>query len=259
MTLSDDLSFSQHATGFDDAPSSNPVVFGVTLTTPIIGALVGFMGVLAAGYMILNIVMPAWDTYQQQQAKSQELQGQVDQKTAQAKQIDNVLAELAQAKQQQVQVLALFANEKSLATLLMDTSRLVDSSNGQFTANSVRATLRKFVPSGDKPEIITDDSLGAEVNNKLKRSNIKVEIEGTFEQTQSIMRNIERLQPLLLVKNYDSKLVPPEIQNSEENKKVVQIGPGKLATSFDLEALMPLTPEEAAEVAAASAPPPAQK
>ncbi|WP_016950230.1 hypothetical protein [Anabaena sp. PCC 7108] len=245
MTLSDDLSFSQHANGFDDAPSSNPVIFGVTLTAPIIGAIVGGIGFLAAGYMILNIVMPAWDTYQQQQTKSNELQGQVDQKRLQSQQIDKVLAELAQAKLQQVQVLALFANEKSLATLLMDTSRLVDSSNGKLTANSVRATLKKFVPSGDQPQVIIDDSLGAEVNNKLKRSTIKVEIEGTFEQTQSIMRNVERLQPLLLVKNYDSKLVPPEVDNSEGRNKIVQTGPGKLATSFDLEALMPLTQEEA--------------
>jgi type IV pilus assembly protein PilO len=255
MTLSDDLSFSQHATNFDDAPSSYPVVFGITFTPQIIGALVGGIGFLAAGYMIFSSVMPAWDNYQQQQAKSTELQGQVDEKRLKAKQIDNVVAELAQSKLQQVQVLGLFANEKSLDTLLIDTNRLVESSSAKVSVNNaVRAKLKKFVPSADKPEVIIDSSLGEKVNNKLKRSIIKVEVEGTFEQMQSIMRNIERLQPLLLVKNYDSKLVPPVLETVNGKQKIVQTGPAKLATSFELEALMPLTPEELAEAAAKAAP-----
>jgi type IV pilus assembly protein PilO len=65
------------------------------------------------------------------------------------------------------------------------------------------------------------------------------------------MRNIERLQPLLLVKNYDSKLSPPEMSDNKDNP--VQIGIGKLTTTFALEALMPLTSEEAADLAAKTA------
>ncbi|MBK1990742.1 pilus assembly protein PilO [Sphaerospermopsis aphanizomenoides BCCUSP55] len=256
MTLSDDLNFSQQNTNFDDVASSYPVAFGITFTPKIIGIVVGMIGVAATGYMIMNMVMPAWDNFQQLQTKSTDLQGQVDQKRLQAKQADKVKTELADAKKQQVQVLALFANEKSLDTLLMDTSRLVDSSNAQVIAsNAVRAKLKRFVPAADKAEIITDNSLGEKVNNKLKRRLIKVEIEGNFEQTQSIMRNIERLQPLLLVQNYDSKLVPPEVEKTEEKKKEVRTGIGKLSTSFDLVALMPLTAEETAELAAKAAPP----
>jgi type IV pilus assembly protein PilO len=255
MTLSDDLSFSQHATNFDDAPSSYPVVFGITFTPRIIGALVGGLGVLAAGYMILTMVLPAWGSFKEENRKSEELQTQVEQKRLQAKQIGNVQAELAQAKQQQIQVLGLFANEKSLETLLMDTNRLVEASNAQGTGNPVRAKLKKFVPSADEAQIVTDSSLGEKVNNKLKRTMIKVQIEGTFEQTQSIMRNIERLQPLLLVKNYDSKLVPPEVETINGKQQIVRTGPAKLDTAFDLEALMPLTPEEAAEATAKAAPP----
>jgi type IV pilus assembly protein PilO len=257
MTLSDDLSFSQQNTNFDDAASSYRSVFGITLTPQIIGALVGGIGFLAAVYMILNMVMPAWDNFQQLQTKSTELQGQVDQKRLQAKQADKVKTELADVKKQQIQVLGLFANERSLDTLLMDTSRLVDSSNAQITANNaIRAKLKRFVPAADKAEIIADNSLGEKVNNKLKRRVVKVEIEGNFEQTQSIMRNIERLQPLLLVQNYDSKLVPPEVDKAnDEKKKAVRTGIAKLSTSFDLVALMPLTAEEAAELAAKAAPP----
>ncbi len=256
MTLSDDLNFSQQNTNFDDAASSYQSAFGITFTPQIIGGLVGGIGFLAAVYMILNVVMPAWDNFQQLQTKSSELQGQVDQKRLQAKQADKVKTELADVKKQQIQVLGLFANEKSLDTLLMDTSRLVDSSNAQITPNNaIRAKLKRFVPAADKAEIIADNSLGEKVNNKLKRRIIKVEIEGNFEQTQSIMRNLERLQPLLLVQNYDSKLVPPEVDKADEKKKAVRTGIGKLSTSFDLVALMPLTAEEAAELAAKAVPP----
>ncbi|MBD2295837.1 pilus assembly protein PilO [Anabaena sphaerica FACHB-251] len=257
MTLSDDLSFSQNT--FDDASSSYPTAFGITFTPQIIGGIVGGLGFLGGVYMIVNTVMPAWNNFQDLQTRNNNLQGEVEQKRLKAQQIDKVLAELAQSKQQQTQVLALFANEKSLDTLLIDTSLLVDSSNAQVPGtNAVRAKLKKFVPSGDKAEIITDNSLGEKVNNKLKRQTIKVEIEGNFEQTQAIMRNIERLQPLLLVQNYDSKLIPPEVDKSDEKKKAVRTGIGKLSTSFDLVALMPLTAEELTEIAAKAAPP-AQK
>ncbi|MDD1414873.1 pilus assembly protein PilO [Dolichospermum sp. ST_con] len=258
MTYSDDLNFPNQGTEIQD---SGPVVFGITLTPTIIGGIVGFLGVAGAGYMLLNMVMPAWDTYQQLQTKSDQLQTEITQKKTQAQQIGKVEADLATSKEQQKQVLALFANEKSLDTLLLDTSRLIDSSNGKAFGNAIRAKLKKFVPVSEKPVLIEDGSFGAEVNNKLKRSIVNVEIEGDFAQTESIMRNIERLQPLLLVKNYNSKLTPPEMSEDKDNP--VQIGIGKLTTTFALEALMPLTSEDTEALAAkaaaatkAAAPPP---
>jgi type IV pilus assembly protein PilO len=255
MTLSDDLSFSRN-TNFDDASSSYPVVFGVTFTPTVIGGLIGGFGLLGAIFVGLNMVSPELEKFNGLKTKRDELQGQVDQKTAQAKKADEVRADLAKTKEQQVQVLGLFANEKSLETLLIDTSRQVESSNTSVLgSNAVRAKLKKFVPAGDKPEIIADSSLGEKVNNKLKRQLIKVEIEGNFEQTRLIMRNIERLQPLLLVQNYDSKLVAPEVEKSDEKRPSVRKEIGKLSTSFDLVALMPLTAEEQAQIAAKAAPP----
>jgi type IV pilus assembly protein PilO len=253
MTLSDDLSFAKNA-GFDDVSSAYPVLFGITLTPVVIGAVVGGLGFLGAVYMALNMVKPEFDKFQQLQTTSSTLQAEVDQKTTQAKQADKVRAELAATKEQQTQVLGLFANEKSLDTLLLDTSRQVESSNEQLTGiNAVRAKMRKFEPVGEEPEIINDSSLGEKVNNKLKRQIIRVEIEGKFAQMQAIMRNIERLQPLLLVQNYDSKLAPIEEEKSDDKKTGIRKDIGKLITSFDLVALMPLTEEEAARIAAEEA------
>jgi type IV pilus assembly protein PilO len=248
MTFSDDLNFSDQGTEIQD---SGPVVFGVTLTPTIIGGIVGCLGVAGAGYMLFTMVMPAWDSYNQQKTKLEQVQTEVQVKRTQSQQIGKVEADLATSKEQQKQVLALFANERSLDTLLLDTSRLIDSSNGRAFGNAIRAKLNKFTPASEKPVLVEDGSFGVEVNNKLKRSIVNINIEGDFEQTQSIMRNIERLQPLLLIKNYDSKLSPLEMSDDKDNP--VPIGIGKLTTTFELEALMPLTSEEAADVAAKTA------
>ncbi|WP_026730876.1 pilus assembly protein PilO [Fischerella sp. PCC 9605] len=249
MTLSEDFNFVEGGELEEGASSTYPVVFGITFTPKIIGILVGVLGFAGALYMLLNLVMPAWETFQQQQAKQSELQGQIDQKKATIKQMDKVKQELAEAKQQQTQVLGLFANEKTLDTLLLDLNRLVESGSGKISANAVRAKLKKFVPASDKAEPITDGSLGSQVDGKLKRRSVNIEIVGTYEQTQSILRNIERLQPLLIVKDYQSTLAPEPAP--EPGKVAIRMGPAPISTSFQLQALMPLTPEEIAAVQAA--------
>lgn len=133
-------------------------------------------------------------------------------------------------------------------TLLLDLNRLVESSNTQILKNAVRAKLKKYVPSG-KAEPITDGSFGSLVNGKLKRSSINIEILGTYEQTQSIFRNIERLQPLLIVRDYQSSLSPESV--TQQDKVLVRrVGPTLISTSFQLQALMPLSQEEIAAVKA---------
>ncbi|QKQ72253.1 pilus assembly protein PilO [Nostoc sp. TCL240-02] len=252
MTLSDDLNFAEQGGEFDQATPASPVLFGIAFTPKIIGILVGVIGLAGAGYILLNLLMPAWESYQQQQAKSSELQAQIEQKKASIKQIGKVKEELAQAKQQKVQVLGLFANEKTLDTLLLDLNRLIESGNTPTSINAVRAKLKKFVPVSQKPEPITDGSLGLQVDGKLQRSTINAEITGTYEQTQSIIRNIERLQPLLIIKDYQATLAPLE-SRSPLDKTPIQVGPVAINTSFQLQVLMPLSPEEIAAKAAAAA------
>ncbi|BBD58071.1 hypothetical protein NIES2109_08400 [Nostoc sp. HK-01] len=253
MTLSEDLNFADQGEEFDSGASPYPVVFGISFTPQIIGIIAGVVGLFGALFILLNMVMPAWDNYQQQQAKSGELQGQIDQKKATLKQIDQVKKDLADAKQQKIQVLGLFSNEKTLDTLLLDLNRLVESGNAQVPPNAVKAKLQKFAPTTNKAEPITDGSLGVAVDNKLKRISINVEFVGTYEQTQSILRNIERLQPLLIVRDYQSVLAPVQA-NTQSGKVIRQVGPPPITTSFQLQALIPLTPEELA-AAVPKAPP----
>lgn len=247
MTFTEDINFSEQGGELEAAPSY-PVAFGITFTPKIIGILIGLGGIAAALYIILNLLMPAWDNFQQKETKRNDLQGQIEQKKASINQIGKVKDELAQAKQQQTQVLSLFANEKTLDTLLLDLNRLVEAGNTQIASNGVRAKLRRFSPSDQKAEVITDGSFGALVNGKLKRSLTNIEINGTFEQTQAILRNIERLQPLLIVRDYKSAIQPPETPPPGVRPL---LGPASISSSFQIQALMPLSPEEAATNAAA--------
>jgi len=252
MTISEDF-ITDEGGEFEAVGPTYPTAFGVTFTPVVSGVLIAVLGLAATLYLLLNVVMPAFQKYQELQTSRTQKQGLVSQKQAVLQQNEQLRIDLARARQQKTEVLALFANERTLDTLLLDLNRVVESGNASPGRNAVRARLKRFVPATTSSEIITDGSLGADVNGKLKRQVVNVELEGTFEQTQAIIRNIERLQPLLLVKDYQSTLA----QGTSNQQGARLVGsPGTITTSFQLQALMPVSADEAQRAAAAANPPP---
>ena len=241
MTFSDEMNF-EGSEFEEESSSAYPVVFGITFTPKISGILIGVLGLAGAGYMFLNIVKPAWDSFVEKQGTKAQLETEIQGKQARLKSIDELNDKLAKAKTQQSEVWAVFANEKTLDTLLIDLNRLVEAGNAQLGRNAVKAKLEKFAPSSEGTQPVTDGSLGPEVDGKLKRSSTQITISGTYEQTQSILRNIERLQPLLIVKDYQSDLVRENFQEDEPRRT----GPTPINTTFKLEALVPMNPQEVA-------------
>jgi type IV pilus assembly protein PilO len=224
--------------GVEAAPSY-PTVFGITLTPAVSGILLAVLGLAGSVYLFFNLVTPALQKNQELTATQSQKQSLVTQKAASLKQAETVEADLAQAKQQNSEVLSLFASEQTLDTLLLDLNRLVQSANAQPNG---RAKLKKFVPANQTAEVISDGSLGAEVNGKLKRRMVNIEFEGTFEQTQAILRNIERLQPLLIIKDYQSTMAAAPADAKAKDRPVG--GPPTIGTSFQLQALIPVPPGE---------------
>ncbi|MBV6621825.1 MAG: pilus assembly protein PilO [Rivularia sp. (in: Bacteria)] len=241
MTFSDEMSF-EGSEFEEESSSAYPVIFGITFTPIISGILIGVLGLAGAGYMLLNIVMPAWQTFTEKQGTKEQLEIDIQNKETKLQSIDELNARLAESKRQQSQVLAVFANEKTLDTLLIDLNRLIEAGNAQLSSNAVKAKLQKFAPDSEGTQPVVDGSLGAEVDGKLKRNSTEVVIEGTYEQTQSIIRNIERLQPLLIVKDYQSELVSENVEQGQPQRS----GPTPITTTFKLEALVPMNPEEVA-------------
>lgn len=271
---------------FETTPNY-PTVFGITLTPPVSGVLIALLGVAAAAYLGTNFVLPAWDQYQALNADVEQKKSQIQQQEATLQNIEKVKAELATAQQRREEVLALFANEKTLDTLLIDLNQVINRGNAgvlaatrsklrncpawvrsQFTDLRrtqefeervgplvAEADLQLFEPDPKSSGIVNDSSLGADVNNKLKRQIVNVRFQGNFNQTQSILRNIERLQPLLVIRNFQARR---DQESASGVGGLYQIENGRvrfltncqpeatITSTFQLVALLPLTPEEAA-------------
>lgn len=231
MTISGDFMPSD-GRDFDSSPAY-PSVFGITLTPTVSGALIAVLGVGGAVYLLLNQVQPAWQNYQTLQAEVEQKQAEIAQQGDAKKKLADAQKNLQQAEARRTEVYALFADERDLNTLLLDLNRLV---------NARQAKLVSFTPAPGPATVITDGSLGPEVNGKLKRKEITVNLEGTYEQTQSIMRSIERLQPLMLVQNYNSQLdrSTQKVTVDQRGRLVPTSRPEtNLKTSFKLQALVP--------------------
>lgn len=269
-----------------EAEPSYPVVFGIALTPTILGLLLAVGGIALAAYLFLNLVQPALEKYNDLKQKVQTKEGQLQQAATIAKQIAAANTNLETAKKQRSEVLNLFSNESTLNTLLLDLNRQIETRNAgvakleqdrlaacpSWVRNNVeelrkggvelarKSALKEFTPDAKASGVITDNAYGSLVNNKLKRQVANVNFEGNVNQTQAIFRNIERLQPFLVFK--DVKIVIGDGTQATTNvNRLFEIRGNtvrfltncqpepKLTTSFKLEALSPLTPEETAKAA----------
>ena len=231
--------------------TAHPNAFGITLSPELSGALFAVLGLGGGLYLCLNQLMPAWENVQKLSADLALKQAQVLQKQAGLQRTAELKTALAQAQHQHSEVLAMFGNQNSLDTLLLDLNRIIESANAKLKQHQARAQLQRFVPGNQSAEVITDGTLGERLNGKLKRRVFNVAFTGTFEQTESIFRNIERLQPLLTIKDYQSTRAPSP--PADGKGKVVRGAPTLINTSFQLQAIMPVSSEESAQAVAIAA------
>ncbi|EDX84979.1 hypothetical protein S7335_2678 [Synechococcus sp. PCC 7335] len=241
--------FSPDDVEFIDEPI-NPVVFGLEITPTILGVLIALVGVGGAGYLFKEKVMPvaAGNATLRVDIATKE-----QQLISQAEELENIArieAALAAAMQRRRNVYALFANEETMDTLLLDINQRIESSNAKLNGirNQVRARgippilleaqLQSFVP-GEKV-VVTDSSLGEGVNGKLIRETYAVSFSADYAQTQSILRNLERLEPLLMIRDFSitsTQAVEETVIGSDG--QVISSPKSQLDTSFQIDALIP--------------------
>jgi len=230
-----------------------PTAFGITFTPRNSGIAAGVLGLLGSFYLLFNWVMPAYNTLQQLQNDAAGKQQQIDQQKSGLgpSEFQKIESQLQQKEATKQQILALFAQEKDLSTILLDISNI-------FKSRDVK--LISFQPQGLEPVVVSDSSLGGAVNNKLKRQTFNVKIEGNYANSQEVIRDLERLQPLILLKNLNTQL-----EKEGSVVKVVSIGKNQativpqsdkpVTTTFLLDVIIPLNAEELAKLAP---PPPAE-
>lgn len=244
MTFSDEYITNSEKEPVEEPPSY-PSAFGITFTPQVSGLAFAVVGLLGALYVLTSFVLPAYQQYQQLKtdANGKEDQVNLQKSGALEKKLQETELKLKQAQRQKTEVLNLFSNEDTLDTLLLDI-------NGFVTAKN--AKLINYKPVGNEISVVNDGSLGAQVNNKLKRQTIELEMQGTFEQTQAVIRDIERLQPLMLVKNLNSEmnqramLVLPDPKTGKA--QIVNL-PATIKTKVTLDVVLPLSQEEVAKLA----------
>ena len=228
-----------------------PTVFGVQITPTVAGVLLALVGVGAAVFTFINLLQPTMEQNTFLKSEVAELEGQIQDPVEAQRLIDEAEERVQVAEQLQADVLALFADEASLETLLLDINERVRSANAGVTDESRQAILSRFEVNEDASGVITDGSLGEAVNGRLSRLVYNLEMEGSYAQTQSILRSIERLQPLLVVQGFRTELQPIErVLDLDTQGNVVQVESSqpRLTTSFRLDALSPseqLPPAEA--------------
>jgi type IV pilus assembly protein PilO len=255
MTYADDEFMAVE--GQDDGPSY-PTAFGITFTPRVGGILVGVAGLLGAVYLVMNAVQPAWEKYQTLSGEVKDRQGQIQNKQKIQQEIAQAQKKLEEAKQKNQQVLSLFPTQKTLDTLLLDLNNPVKLTRGELTSYE---PVKEAATSGSSE---TASASAVPGNGKLQRKTYNITLEGNFDQVQSIMRSFERLQSLLVVRDFKSELTDqqvflindsgqatPAFVRKDTRAGGVQARP-TLKTTFKLDALVPTSELEANRAAQAA-------
>jgi type IV pilus assembly protein PilO len=234
-------------------------IFGLKLTPQVQAIGIAVLGLLLAGGLGYQFVLPEFqkgDEFKQKITESkqtqQQLQAQIQKKAeAEAKQ--------EEAKQRRANVTAMFASDASANTLLLDMTQLLNRINAGVQGDDLKAKITKFepylpppgaaaAPAARDPDILADTSFGPSLAGKLRRKKFKVEFEGNFAQTRNFMRNLELMQSLLVVRNLRSELLSStqQIEVDFVKGKIVPVAQPQtiIKTAFDLHALLPLKQEE---------------
>ena len=217
----------------DDYPSA----FGITFTPVVSCILLSVLGIVGAGYIYLNMIAPAQKTSNQLKTQLKEKQAQLNQikQPGYEGKVAALEAQIDEQKALKSKVISMFTNLNDLETLLIDLNSFIIANQGE---------LIKYTPDRTI-STIDDNSLGAGVQGKLKKKGLDLELKGTFSQTQAILQDLERLEPLLMIKSYQSQVTqnPTAVLISNQGQILGQ-ETAILTTKLKIDAILPLNQKE---------------
>lgn len=239
MTFSDELPAEEQ---LEEEGPQYPEIFGITFTPIVSGVTFAILGIAGAGYIWFNFVQPARQQYSDLINQRDNLEAQIEQQPVIQGKIRELESQIQITRSQQNNVLSLLSTETSLDTLLFDLEQTIPETTQEETQEF---ELTRFEPLMANPEVISDGSFGEAANGKIKRRTYSLEVIGTFTQTQSLIQRLEQLQPLLLINNFSTEVTErPQGQLSFEENRLVVEGTPRLRSSFQLEAILPVSQEE---------------
>lgn len=214
-----------------------PTAFGITFTPIVTCIALSVLGIVGAAYIYMNMVAP-------EQKAANTLKTQLKEKKVQLEQIKqpgyeqkvaDLKAQIAEQKALKSKVISMFTNQNDLETLLIDINSFIIANQGEL----IKYTPDRIIST------IDDNSLGAEVQGKLKKKGLDLEIKGTFSQTQAILQDIERLEPLLMVKSYQSEVTQnPKAILVKNQGQILAQETAILRTKLKIDAILPSSQKE---------------
>lgn len=259
MTVSGD--FIPEDSGVQEAAPEYPTAFGITLTPTVIGVILALVGLGGALYLFLNVLQPALQRRSELAAEVRSKQEDLANQEEALQEVEEVEAELEAALTERRSVYGLFSTEEQLDTLLIDLNRQIVPTNvgiedlrrqlidAGLDPELVGARLTLVEPLPDQSGVITTEDLEEstyytdQIVGKLRSQKIAVGMQGDFAQIQSIIRNVERLEPLLIIRDFT-------LEESEVNEEFSDLAGIKvLNAQMVLDALIPTSsPDELPEV-----------
>ena len=246
MTFSDELPPEEQ---LEEEGGGYPEAFGITFTPLVSGMTFGVLGLIAAIYLWFELVQPAQQEYDDLVSERNDLESQIEAQPDRRDRVGELEQEIEQVRSQQNQVLALLASQENLDTLLFDLDQTIQRTANQIgdveiQGETTEFQLESFQPQMTSPEVVEDGSFGSGVDGRVQRQTYNLEVVGTYSQTQQLLRNLEQLQPLLLVNDFSTQLVEqPQGRFSPEENRLLAMTTPQLRSSFQLEAILPVDPE----------------
>jgi len=245
--------------------SSYPVAFGVEFTPKIQAIAIALLGVAGAIAIFQFLVRPVREQITTLEGQVSEKEAQVAQQEASLQDVAALEAELDEVVDQRVEIFSLLGDARSLETLLLDINQQIENSNaaiadsissgsavagaglttaeieliqGRFAGDpALQRRIYASVLEQFSPGPLTNYGLApAELQGKINSYTVDVNMRALFPQTLSIMRNLERLEPLIIVRDLRQSQASPAEGLSEEELGGLR---RSLDTSFTLEVLVP--------------------
>jgi len=212
-----------------------PEAFGIRFTPKVSGISIGVGGFLIAAYLFWSQVLPVWTELSELDKQKQEKEAQVNQLSS--TKVEEIIAQkrgvLEERKDLKEGVLQLFANDETAETLLLNINQFTNDS----LSGSNKVKMSSFIPAGEK-QPLTDDSLGSAATNNVEIKTVNIDIEGTFNQLEQFLQDVERLQPLIIVQNLNTSIIgSPEYIYGDN--QLILVGQPILKTTLSLSAVFP--------------------
>ena len=229
-------------------------LFGFTFTSKILGILIGVGGIGLAAYMATSFVMPIWEQVQAGQKNIDTKKAAVTTLESQVASKSNTAEKIEEANQQNKFVLSLLPNVDNIDTLIRDIQEQIPKTIvfalPPTFSYELEGSIRAFQP--------TEPVKGTQYDTY----SFTVGFDGKFEDVLNTIQKIERLKPLLVIK--DLKLTKKSLPTTTfkfsrpiavgKEKEILDILPPLIGADFTLQAFVPKTEAEL-KAAAAAAPP----